>query len=92
MSRLSFGAQVVVFAILGGALYGIFYIWLYSPKQQEKEEKTVQQRNRQKVDHGQVCAQHREKNQQCRRTLFGRRAGNDGNRSGPAKHHGRHLA
>jgi len=43
MSKLGFGAQVLVFAILGGILYGIFHIWFYGPMQQEIEQKKVQQ-------------------------------------------------
>ena len=45
MSKLSFGAQVIVFAILGAILYGVFYLWFYSPMQQEIEEKTTQRRD-----------------------------------------------
>ena len=40
MSKLSFGAQVIVFAILGAILYGVFYMWFYSPMQQEIKDKT----------------------------------------------------
>ena len=45
MSRLGFGAQVLVFLILGGILFGVFYVWFYSPMQQEIQEKTTQRRN-----------------------------------------------
>ncbi|HSF16754.1 MAG TPA: type 4a pilus biogenesis protein PilO [Vicinamibacteria bacterium] len=45
MDRMSFGSQIVVFAILGGALYGLFWWFVYSPMQQEIQNKTTQQRN-----------------------------------------------
>lgn len=45
MSRLGFGAQLTVFAILGAILYGVFYMWFYSPMQIEIEEKTTTRRN-----------------------------------------------
>ncbi len=45
MGRLGFGAQITVFAILGAILYGIFYMWFYSPMQIEIEEKTTTRRN-----------------------------------------------
>lgn len=45
MSRMSFGAQVAVFAILGVILYGVFYMWFYSPMQTEIEQKTTTRRN-----------------------------------------------
>ncbi len=44
MSKLSFGAQILVFAILGAVLYGVFYWWFYSPMQEEIATKTEQQR------------------------------------------------
>jgi Tfp pilus assembly protein PilO len=50
MSRLGFGAQLTVFAILGAILYGVFYMWFYSPMQVEIEEKTTTRRNLQAED------------------------------------------
>lgn len=45
MSNMSFGAQVAVFAILGAILYGVFWMWFYSPMQTEIEQKTTTRRN-----------------------------------------------
>lgn len=45
MSRLGFGAQLTVFAILGAILYGVFYMWFYSPMQLEIEEKSTIRRD-----------------------------------------------
>lgn len=45
MGKLSFGAQVAVFAFLGLGLYGVFWYFFYTPLQQEIENKTTQQRN-----------------------------------------------
>ena len=44
MGKLSFGAQLFVFVVLGGALYIVFYIWFYGPMQQEIVEKTTKRR------------------------------------------------
>ena len=57
MSKLSFGAQVLVFAILGGILYGIFHFWFYSPMQMEIEQKQAQERDlRQEVENARTTA------------------------------------
>ncbi len=57
MSKLSFGAQVIVFAILGVILYGMFYWLFYGPMQQEIEEKTTQHHNLQaEVENAQTTA------------------------------------
>lgn len=45
MGKLSFGAQVAVFALLGALLYGVFWYLFYSPMQQEIENKTTERRN-----------------------------------------------
>lgn len=45
MSKLSFGAQILVFAILGAVLYGVFYWWFYSPMQEEIATKSEQRRS-----------------------------------------------
>lgn len=45
MSKMSFGAQVALFAVLGLLLYGVFYWFFYTPMQQEIQEKTTQRRN-----------------------------------------------
>lgn len=45
MGKMSFGAQVAVFALLGALLYGVFWWFFYSPMQQEIENKTNQRRN-----------------------------------------------
>jgi type IV pilus assembly protein PilO len=45
MGRMSFGAQVAVFAFLGVALFGVFWYFFYTPLQQEIENKTTQERN-----------------------------------------------
>ena len=45
MGKLSFGAQLFVFVVLGGALYIVFYIWFYGPMQQEIVEKDDQEKN-----------------------------------------------
>jgi Tfp pilus assembly protein PilO len=45
MGKMSFGAQVAVFALLGALLYGVFWYFFYSPMQQEIENKTTQRRN-----------------------------------------------
>ena len=44
MSKLSFGAQLFVFAFLGAILYGVFLFWFHGPMQQEIAEKTNQRR------------------------------------------------
>ena len=44
MGKLSFGAQLFVFAVLGATLYGVFFIWFHGPMQQEIAEKTTQRR------------------------------------------------
>lgn len=45
MGRLSFGAQVAVFAFLGLGLYGVFWYFFYTPLKKDIEDKTTIQRN-----------------------------------------------
>jgi type IV pilus assembly protein PilO len=45
MSKLGFGAQLAIFAVLGVILYGVFYMWFYSPMQLEIEEKSTVRRD-----------------------------------------------
>ncbi len=57
MGRLSFGAQVAVFAFLGLGLYGVFWYFFYTPLQKDIEDKTTQQRNLQaKVENARTTA------------------------------------
>ena len=57
MGRMSLGAQVVVFAIIGVLLYGAFWYFFYSPMQVERDSKTAQKRNLQaEVDNAKTTA------------------------------------
>lgn len=57
MGRMSLGAQVVVFAIIGVLLYGVFWYFFYSPMQVERDNKTSQKRNLQaEVDNAKTTA------------------------------------
>ncbi len=57
MGRMSLGAQVVVFAIIGVLLYGVFWYFFYSPMQVERDNKTAQKRNLQaEVDNAKTTA------------------------------------
>ncbi len=57
MGRMSLGAQVVVFAIIGVLLYGAFWYFFYSPMQVERDNKTAQKRNLQaEVDNAKTTA------------------------------------
>ncbi len=57
MGRMSLGAQVVVFGIIGLLLYGVFWYFLYSPMQVERDNKTTQKRNLQaEVDNAKTTA------------------------------------
>ena len=57
MGKMSLGAQVVVFAIIGVLLYGVFWYFFYSPMQVERDAKTTQKRNLQaEVDNAKTTA------------------------------------
>ncbi|HJS74716.1 MAG TPA: type 4a pilus biogenesis protein PilO [Vicinamibacteria bacterium] len=57
MGRMSLGAQVVVFAIIGVLLYGAFWYFFYSPMQVERDNKTATKRNLQaEVDNAKTTA------------------------------------
>jgi type IV pilus assembly protein PilO len=57
MGKMSLGAQVGVFAFLGLLLYGVFWWFLYSPMQQEIENKQTTRRNLQaEVDNAKTTA------------------------------------
>jgi type IV pilus assembly protein PilO len=57
MGKLSLGAQVVVFALIGVLLYGVFWYFFYSPMQVERDNKTTQKRNLQaEVDNAKTTA------------------------------------
>jgi type IV pilus assembly protein PilO len=57
MGKMSLGAQVVVFAIIGVLLYGVFWYFFYSPMQVERDSKTTQKRNLQaEVDNAKTTA------------------------------------
>ncbi len=57
MGRMSLGAQVVVFAIIGVLLYGVFWYFFYSPMQVERDNKTATKRNLQaEVDNAKTTA------------------------------------
>jgi type IV pilus assembly protein PilO len=57
MGKMSLGAQVVVFAIIGVLLYGVFWYFFYSPMQVERDNKTAQKRNLQaEVDNAKTTA------------------------------------
>jgi len=57
MGKMSLGAQVVVFAIIGVLLYGVFWYFFYSPMQVERDNKTTQKRNLQaEVDNAKTTA------------------------------------
>ena len=57
MGKMSLGAQVVVFAIIGVLLYGVFWYFFYSPMQVERDSKTAQKRNLQaEVDNAKTTA------------------------------------
>jgi type IV pilus assembly protein PilO len=54
---MSLGAQVVVFAIIGVLLYGVFWYFFYSPMQVERDNKLTQKRNLQaEVDNAKTTA------------------------------------
>src|SRR5262245_53392228 len=57
MGKMSLGAQVVVFAIIGVLLYGVFWYFFYSPMQVERDNKMGQKRNLQaEVDNAKTTA------------------------------------
>jgi len=57
MGKMSLGAQVVVFAIIGVLLYGVFWYFFYSPMQVERDNKLTQKRNLQaEVDNAKTTA------------------------------------
>lgn len=57
MGKMSLGAQVGVFAFLGLLLYGVFWWFLYSPMQQEIQNKQTTRRNLQaEVDNAKTTA------------------------------------
>ncbi len=57
MGKMSLGAQVVVFAVIGVLLYGVFWYFFYSPMQVERDSKTTQKRNLQgEVDNAKTTA------------------------------------
>lgn len=57
MGKMSLGAQVAVFAILGLLLYGVFWWFFYSPMQQEIQNLTTTRRNLQaEVDNAKTTA------------------------------------
>jgi Tfp pilus assembly protein PilO len=57
MGKMSLGAQVVVFAIIGVLLYGAFWYFFYSPMQVERDTKTTTKRNLQaEVDNAKTTA------------------------------------
>jgi Tfp pilus assembly protein PilO len=57
MSKYSFGTQVIIFAILAGALYFVFWYVFYTPMQTEIQQKTAQQKSLQdEVEKGRVTA------------------------------------
>jgi type IV pilus assembly protein PilO len=54
---MSLGTQVVVFAIIGVLLYGVFWYFFYSPMQAERDKKTATKRNLQaEVDNAKTTA------------------------------------
>lgn len=57
MGKMSLGAQVVVFAIIGVLLYGVFWYFFYKPMAVERDNKTAQKRNLQaEVDNAKTTA------------------------------------
>ncbi len=57
MGKMSLGTQVVVFAIIGVLLYGVFWYFFYSPMQTERDNKTATKRNLQaEVDNAKTTA------------------------------------
>lgn len=57
MGKMSLGTQVVVFAIIGVLLYGVFWYFFYSPMQAERDKKTATKRNLQaEVDNAKTTA------------------------------------
>jgi len=57
MGRMSLGTQVVVFALLGVLLYGVYWWFFHSPMQQQIQDKTATKRNLQaEVDNAKTTA------------------------------------
>ncbi|MGH9323867.1 MAG: type 4a pilus biogenesis protein PilO [Vicinamibacteria bacterium] len=57
MGKMSLGAQVALFAVLGVLLYGVFWWFVDSPMQAEIESKTTEKRNLQaEVDNAKTTA------------------------------------
>lgn len=57
MGRMSLGAQVVVFAVIGVLLYGVFWYFFDSPMQVDRDNKITQKRNLQaEVDNAKTTA------------------------------------
>jgi Tfp pilus assembly protein PilO len=57
MGKMSLGTQVIVFAVIGLLLYGVFWYFFYSPMQVERDNKTTTKRNLQaEVDNAKTTA------------------------------------